>query len=286
MYVGRYLASTALGVWADFPGLEGSNPVSPAEAYPSGQATGYTVAPCPPTPAFPGHVPASSVARGREPRTRRHDHASPGNGSTLPGFLLATPIGSATLGLAQLRGPNVPGVLVPGVCPRCLSHTQMPRCCPDESPPSQSSVSSFPPPLSGPHLSPASQQPSGHPKYCAAPAWATSAPRYMAPGLIPARFPAPLLMNPLPPSSSANLASSCHSPSHSPSLRLSSFSLALALNPVQALSLYSPAGSSSTRQQVGQFTAVLHRDRSPWFLKRCFGSVGSYLPACWSLSSL
>lgn len=42
----------------------------------------------------------------------------------------------------------------------------------------------------------------------------------MAPGLIPARFPAPLLlMNPPPPSSSANLASSYRRP-HSPSLTL------------------------------------------------------------------
>lgn len=70
------------------------------------------------------------------------------------------PIGSATLGLAQLRGPQCPRC----VGPRCLSHAQM------KSPPSQSSVSSRPP-LHGlvPHLSPASsQQPSS---YCPAPAW-------------------------------------------------------------------------------------------------------------------
>lgn len=82
-------------------------------------------------------------------------------------------------------------------------------------------------------------------------------PRYMPTWADPSQIScAALLMNPLPPSSSANLASSCHSPSHShshsPSLRPSSFlplphaqpSSPSPSIPVHALSLHPPAGSN------------------------------------------
>ncbi|KAL2274145.1 hypothetical protein FJTKL_03620 [Diaporthe vaccinii] len=92
-------------------------------------------------------------------------------------------------------------------------------------------------------------------------------------------------MNPLPPSSSANLASFYLSPSHP--LRHSSFSLSLTLNltlrrprprprPLVASSGWlldhTPAGRSVHRRAAPRAVALV--------LKRCFGSVGSQRRPC------
>lgn len=195
------------------------------------------------------------------------------------------PIGSATLGLAQLRGPQCPRC----VGPRCLSHAQM------KPPPSQSSVSSRPLSMG---WSPTCPLPAANSPPATARRLLGYLPRYMPTWADPSQIScAALLMNPLPPSSSANLASSCHSPSHShshsPSLRPSSF---LPFPHPQPSSPSPSTPSTPSRcilrlaptiilQQVGQLIALLCRERSLRVSKRCFGSVGSQLSA-WSLSSL
>lgn len=137
---------------------------------------GHRPGPCPLIPGFPDmYLPAVRPAgrnlggsrQGRPPSAMTMLHR--GMEARFQGsccWALGTPIGSATLGLAQLRGPQCPRC----AGPRCLSHTQMSRCPQETTPrPSQSSVSSRLSPWAGPHLSPASsQQPTS---YCTAPAW-------------------------------------------------------------------------------------------------------------------
>lgn len=135
----------------------------------------------------------------------------------------------------------------------CRSQVSVPR--PDEVP--AVPVQCFLPPSLHPPWpgSPTCPQPAANSPPAAARRLPGYLHRYMATWADPSQIScAALLMNPLPPSSSANLASSYRSlsHSHSPSLRPSSFhplplpqsSLSVAVDPVHALSLHPSAGSN------------------------------------------
>lgn len=145
--------------------------------------------PCLSIPSFPDMYRSAALCAGRNlglsrqgTPTRRYDHAPPGNGSTLPGFLLlGRPDAHWFRNLGTGPAERSPMSQV------CRSQVSVPR--PDEVP--AVPVQCFLPPSSpwaGPPLVPC-QQPTALqllPGACLG-----TCPGTCPPGLIPARFPAP-----------------------------------------------------------------------------------------------